>query len=44
MKERNHFKEVDIDGTVLKWILNKFDGMAWTGLIWLRIGAYDGLW
>ena len=26
---------------ILKWILNKYDGKAWTGLMWLRIGASD---
>jgi hypothetical protein len=24
---------------ILKWILNKGDGEAWTGLIWPRIGT-----
>jgi hypothetical protein len=28
---------------ILKWILNKYDGKAWTGLIWVRIGAIDSL-
>jgi len=23
---------------ILRWIFNKWDGEAWTGLIWLRIG------
>jgi len=27
---------------ILKWILKKLDVMAWTGLIWLRIGAGGG--
>jgi hypothetical protein len=25
-------------GMILKWILQKYDGRAWTGFIWLRIG------
>jgi hypothetical protein len=28
---------------ILKWILKKWDGEAWTGLIWLRIGTGGGL-
>jgi hypothetical protein len=23
---------------IIKWILEKYDGVLWTGLIWLRIG------
>jgi hypothetical protein len=28
---------------ILKWILNKWDGWAYTGLSWLRIGTGGGL-
>jgi hypothetical protein len=28
---------------ILKWIFKKWDGAAWTGLIWLRIGTGGGL-
>jgi hypothetical protein len=28
---------------ILKFILEKWDGEAWTGSIWLRIGAGGGL-
>jgi hypothetical protein len=29
----------DVGGwTILKWILERYDGMVWTGSIWLRIG------
>jgi hypothetical protein len=28
---------------ILKSIFKKWDGEAWTGLIWFRIGAYGGL-
>jgi hypothetical protein len=24
---------------ILKWILERYDGVVWTGLIWLRIGT-----
>jgi hypothetical protein len=27
---------------ILKWIL-RYDGVVWTGLIWLRIGTSKGL-
>jgi hypothetical protein len=37
LREINNFDYLDIDGRlILKWIL-KWDGEAWTGLIWLRI-------
>jgi hypothetical protein len=26
----------------IKWILEKQDGMVWTGFIWLRIGTNRG--
>jgi hypothetical protein len=29
--------------TILKWILERQDGMVWIGLIWLRIGTSGGL-
>jgi hypothetical protein len=30
----------DVGGwTILKWILERQDGMVWTGSIWLRIGT-----
>jgi hypothetical protein len=33
-----------VDGRIiLKWILNRQDGRAWTGLIWFRIGTSGGL-
>jgi hypothetical protein len=28
---------------ILKWVLWKQGGRAWTGLIWLRIGTGDGI-
>jgi len=27
---------------ILKWKIKKWDGDAWTGLIWLRIRTGDG--
>ena len=32
-----------IDGRImLRWVFRKWDGEAWTGLIWLRIGRDGG--
>jgi hypothetical protein len=28
---------------ILRWILEREDGVVWTGLIWLRIGTSGGL-
>jgi hypothetical protein len=41
-----YFEFVDLteDGKIiLKWILKKWDGEAWTGFFWLRIGTGGGL-
>ena len=44
LKERNHLKDPGTDGRIiLKLIINKWDEMAWTGLIWLRIRTGSGL-
>jgi len=38
--ERDRLENMGVDGTiVVKWIFKKWDGEAWTGLIWLRIGT-----
>jgi hypothetical protein len=28
---------------ILRWILERQDGVVWTGLVWLRIGTKGGL-
>jgi hypothetical protein len=39
---RNYLEALGIDWSViLKWILKRWDGATWTGLIWLRIGTMD---
>jgi hypothetical protein len=42
--ERGHWKNLGVVGwTILKWILERQDGMVWIGSIWLRIGTSGGL-
>jgi hypothetical protein len=41
---RKHLEDPGVDRRIiLKWILKKWYGGAWTGLIWLRIGTGGGL-
>ena len=40
---RDYFEDPGVDGRIiLRWIFSKWDGGAWTGLIWLRIGTGGG--
>jgi hypothetical protein len=44
LRERGPLEDRCLDGRIiLRWILRKGDGRAWTGLIWLRIGTDGGL-
>ena len=39
----DHLKDSGVDGRIiLRWIFRMWDGVAWTGLIWLRIGTGGG--
>jgi hypothetical protein len=43
-RERDHWEDQDVGGwTISKWILEREDGMVWTGLIGLKIGTSGGL-
>jgi hypothetical protein len=43
--ERNdHWEDQDVGGwAIIKWIIERKDGMVWIGLIWLRIGTIGEL-
>jgi hypothetical protein len=44
LREGDHLEDLGVDGRIiLKRIFKKWGGMAWPGLIWLRIGTGDGL-
>jgi hypothetical protein len=40
LREGDHLEDGRI---ILKWIFENWDGEAWTGSIWLRIGTGGGL-
>ena len=43
MKEGEHLEDSDIDGKIiLKYFFKKWDGEAWSGLIWIRTGTGGG--
>jgi hypothetical protein len=44
-RERDHKEDQDVGGRIiLGWILERWDGVMWTGLVWLRIGTGGELW
>jgi len=38
VRERS-FKDMGVDGKILKWIFKKKDANSWVGYVWLRIGT-----
>jgi hypothetical protein len=45
LKERENLDNLGVDGRInLKWILKKCDKVAWTALMWLRMGTGGGRW
>jgi hypothetical protein len=38
-KERDHYEDYEVGGWILKWILERYDGVVWTRVIWLGIGT-----
>jgi hypothetical protein len=44
LREKDHLKDLGLEGRIiLRWIFWEWDGEAWNGLIWLRIGKVSGL-
>jgi hypothetical protein len=44
LREGDHLGDPGVDGSIIsKSIFKKWDGQAWTGLSWLRIGTDGGL-
>jgi hypothetical protein len=42
--QEKSLKDQDVGGwIILKWMLERYDGVVWTGLIWLGIGTNGGL-
>jgi hypothetical protein len=40
LRERDNLGDLGLDvRIILNWISKKWDGEAWSGLVWLRIGT-----
>jgi hypothetical protein len=42
LREREHWRDPDIGGRILRWIFRKWDVGVWTGLGWLGIETGGG--
>jgi hypothetical protein len=43
LRKRDHMEDSGLDGNmILKRFFKKWDGEAWTGFVWLRIGTDGG--
>jgi hypothetical protein len=43
-ERKGHLEEISVSrGIILKWVLKKSVGRAWTGFIFLRVGISGGL-
>jgi hypothetical protein len=41
---RSYLEDLNVDGRIIsEWILEKWGGKSWNGLIWLRIGSIGGI-
>jgi hypothetical protein len=44
LRERDNLKDIGVDERIiLKLVFKKWNGWAWTGVIWLRIETGGGL-
>jgi hypothetical protein len=44
LKEREHLEEPSIGGIIMvTWVIKKYNGRAFNGLIWLKMGTSSGL-
>jgi hypothetical protein len=42
-KETDNWEDKNAGGyMILKWVSQRYDGVMWTGFIWLRIGTSGG--
>jgi hypothetical protein len=41
-RERDYWEDQDVgQWTILRWILERCDGVVWTGLVWLKMGQVE---